>query len=492
MFKNIKDRISHAIQTYNSTQDEDDPKNNNHKNFCVLPFIHLATTTEGTCRLCCKVSKFNTINKPDGTPYNVNVDSIDDIWNSDHYNEIRDRVLADEQLPECATCWREEEIYSSDWSKYKKDELPSKRRIENQKWLWRDNTKLADNFQTVVDDPKIRYFDVRLSNLCNLKCRMCWPHFSSQIVKEQKDFAKAGLPTHYKHYDVQEWDATLLWQGIENNLIAVEEITFVGGEPTLHEGIDRLLDKLVETGQSKTIRLKYTTNLTNIQPKTLGYMKHFKNTVINGSIDGVGKTNDYIRYPSDWRTIEKNIFKLINLRRVKYKHWRGTSITLTPVIQIYNMFNIHDLVYWYVETWLGIYHMSKKYFILNLDLLYDPSYLSVKRLNARGRQEWFENSFVPTLAYIDQVIDNIDDYDRDSRDYWYILIELRKKIVNIAIYVGVLVYGEDGKLIPHTELKDDDYDKKLAKKLINYTEQLDEHRDQNVQDIIPDFYEYIK
>ena len=136
--------------------------------------------------------------------------------------------------------------------------------------------------------------------------------------------------------------------------------------------------------------------------------------------------------------------------------------------------------------------MSKKYFILNLDLLYDPSYLSVKRLNARGRQEWFENSFVPTLAYIDQVIDNIDDYDRDSRDYWYILIELRKKIVNIAIYVGVLVYGEDGKLIPHTELKDDDYDKKLAKKLINYTEQLDEHRDRNVQDIIPDFYEYIK
>ena len=47
-----------------------------HKNFCVLPFIHLATTTEGTCRLCCKVSKFDTINKPDGKPYNVNVDSI--------------------------------------------------------------------------------------------------------------------------------------------------------------------------------------------------------------------------------------------------------------------------------------------------------------------------------------------------------------------------------------------------------------------------------
>ena len=136
--------------------------------------------------------------------------------------------------------------------------------------------------------------------------------------------------------------------------------------------------------------------------------------------------------------------------------------------------------------------MSKKYFILNLDLLYDPSYLSVKRLNARGRQEWFENSFVPTLAYIDQVIDNIDDYDRDSRDYWYILIELRKKIVNIAIYMKVIVYVDDSKLVENTKLQENNHDKKLAKKLADYTKQLDKHRGQDVTDIIPGFYEYIK
>lgn len=461
------------------------------KNFCILPFIHLATTTEGTCRLCCKVSRFDTINKPDGTPYNVNVDSIDEIWNSDHYTEIRSRVMADEQLPECTTCWREEEIFRSDWSKDRKDELPSKRRIENQKWLHREKTRLTDNWQTVVDEPKIRYFDIRLSNLCNLKCRMCWPHFSSQIVKEQKQFAAAGLPTHYKNYDVQEWDTTLLWQGIENNLISLEEITFVGGEPTLHEEIYTLLDQLVETGQSNEIRLKYTTNLTNIQPKTLEYMRHFKNTVINGSIDGVGATNDYIRYPSDWETIEKNIFKLLTLRRKQYEHWRSTSLTLTPVIQIYNVFNIHDLVQWYVTNWLSIYHMSKKYFILNLDLLYDPSYLSVKRLNATGRQHWYEHTYLPTMQYLDDIIDNIDDYDRDSRDYWYILIELRKKVVNIAIYMQVLTYGHDGKLIPTYDAPDIEHNSKLAKQLADYTRQLDNHRGQDVNDIVPGFYRYI-
>ena len=485
----MKNLLKYISKTFKRTPARPDEP---HKNFCVIPFIHLATTTEGNCRLCCKVSKFDTINKPDGTPYNVNVDSIDEIWHSDHYNEIRDRVLADEQLPECKTCWREEEIYRSDWSKDRKDELPSKRRIENQKWLHREKTRLTDNWQTVVDNPKIRYFDVRLSNLCNLKCRMCWPHFSSQIVKEQKEFAKAGLPTHYKNYDVIEWDTELLWEGIKHNLIAVEEISFVGGEPTLHQGIDTLLDKLVETGQCKTIRLKYTTNLTNIQPKTLEYMKQFKNTVINGSIDGVGSTNDYIRFPSDWQTIEKNIFKLINLRRIKYKHWRETSLTLTPVIQIYNVFNIKDLVWWYCQTWLSIYSKSKKYFILDLDLLYDPGYLSVKRLNVQGKKAWHDDVFKPTMDYLDDIINNIDRYDVDSRNYWYVLIELRKRIINIAIYIGVLEYGDDGKLIQIPDLPDTNHDKKLAKKLADYTKQLDKHRGQDVTDIIPGFYEYIK
>ncbi len=461
-----------------------------HKNFCVLPFIHLATTTEGTCRLCCKVSKFDTINKPDGTPYNVNVDSIDEIWNSDHYTEIRNRVLADEQLPECATCWREEEIFYSDWSKYKQDELPSKRRKENQKWLHREKTKLTDSWQEIIDDPQIRYYDLRLSNLCNLKCRMCWPHFSSQIVKEQQQFAKAGLPTHYKKYDVAEWDTTLLWQGIEQNLVKVEEITFVGGEPTLHEDINQVLDRLVSSGQSQNMRLKFTTNLTNIQPRFLEYMKHFKNTIVNGSIDGVGATNDYIRYPSDWQTIEKNIFKFLELRRIKYKHWRSTSLTLTPVIQIYNVFNMLDLVKWYVSTWTKLTDKSKKYFVLDMNLLYDPSYLSVTRLNDAGRERWLKTILWPLLVYLDNIIGDVENQNETTQEYWYVLVDLRKKVVNIAIYIGVLRYDQDNKLEPYY----DGYvhDMAQTQKLIDYTKQLDQHRGQNITDIVPNFYEIIQ
>jgi hypothetical protein len=458
-----------------------------HKNFCVLPFIHLATTTEGTCRLCCKVNRFNTINKPDGTPYNVNVDSIDEIWNSDHYTKIRSRVLAGEQLPECATCWREEEIFSSNWGQYKKetDKSSSKRRKENQKWLYREKTRLTDDWKTVVDDPKIRYYDVRLSNLCNLKCRMCWPHFSSQIVKEQKQFADAGLPTHYKEYDLPDWDATLLWEGINNNIIDIEEITFVGGEPTLHNEMYELLDTLIEQGISKNIRLKLTTNLTNLQPRLLKAIPHFKNVIVNTSIDGIGKVNDYIRYPSDWTTVSNNLDTLLDMLDGDY-----LRINVSPVVQAYNIFDLGNIVQWYVEKWTK--YQAGPNFELQLDLLYDPDHLNVCLLNSTAKKQFIDDIILPILDWLNDIINNIEDQPAAVSHNWKLLRDLRYRIVNIAVYMKVIVYGDDSKLVENTKLQETNHDKKLAKKLADYTKQLDKHRGQDVTDIIPGFYEYIK
>lgn len=457
------------------------------KNFCIMPFIHLATTTEGTCRLCCKVSKFDTINRPDGTPYNVNVDSIDDIWNSQHYQDIRARVLADEQLPECKTCWREEEIYHSEWSKYKRGELPSKRRKENQKWLHKEKTKLSEPVRDIIDIPRIRYFDIRLSNLCNLKCRMCWPHFSSQIVKEQKQFARDGLPTHYKNYDVGEWDTQQLWDGINANLVDIEEISFVGGEPTLHEEIYDLLQRLVDTGLSENIRLKFTTNLTNLQERWLQLFPSFKNIIINGSIDGVGETNDYIRHPSDWRTIEENIDRLIAIRRENF-----LSITLTPVIQIYNIFNVGEMIEWYVEKWLGLeYKKTQLYFALDLDLLYDPNYLSVNLLNATGKSMWYHSVFAPTIKYLEDVIENIETQSQVHQDQWSNVNNIRKKLVNIAQYMEVLKFNEQDRL-EFMAYSSERPNPKHITALQQYTRQLDKNRNQSVYEIMPNFDEMIK
>ena len=65
-------------------------------------------------------------------------------------------------------------------------------------------------------------------------------------------------------------------------------------------------------------------------------------------------------------------------------------------------------------------------------------------------------------------------------------------IINIAIYMEVLYYKKSGKLDVLTDTFDSQYDKKLNKKLADYTQQLDLHRKQDITTIIPNFYEFIK
>lgn len=483
----IKDIIKSTVDYSKDKKIQEAINREEHKKFCVLPFIHLATTTEGNCRLCCKVSKTDVITDENGEPYNVNKHSIDEIWNSEYMRDVRMRLLNDEQIPQCKTCWNEEDIFYSEWSKdhMRKGEIPSKRRFENQKWLHKEKTKLDTAWTDIVNKPRIRYLDIRLSNLCNLKCRMCWPHFSSQISKEQQEFAQQGLPTWYKNYEIDEWDTAKLWQGIRANLVELQEITFVGGEPTLHEEMYELLDHLVETGLSQDIRLKFTTNLTNIQERFYYYAGNFKNTVINGSIDGVGDTAEYIRFPSDWATVERNIDRMLQSRRENF-----LSITLTPVIQIYNLWNIRDMVRWYVDKWLNLEDgKTKKYFVLHMDLLYDPHYLSVKLLNPTSKQRWWDEVCWPTLQYLDDITENIHSYDKWSQLYWKEITELRKRIVNIAQYMGVLQFDENNQLA--VIIDDVQPDPELIRKLKDYTFQLDKHRKQSIYDIMPHFDEIV-
>ena len=285
------------------------------------------------------------------------------------------------------------------------------------------------------------------------------------------------MPTHYKKYDVAEWDTEQLWNGINKNLLDIEEITFVGGEPTLHDEIYNLLGRLVQQKLSGNIRLKITTNLTNIQSRFLALFPYFKNIVINGSIDAVGITNDYIRYPSDWSIIDRNIDKLLDLRDT------NMSLTLTPVIQIYNTFNLDDMIHWYVEKWQKD-HVIKSSFTLDLDLLYDPDYLSVRLLGPYGKKCWHDQVFTPTIQYLDNIINNIPDYNQDIQNSWRMLNDLRKRVVNIALYMEVLEFDENGRLEQSVNISSDE---RKCKQLIEYTTQLDNHRNQDINEIIPDF-----
>ena len=124
-----------------------------------------------------------------------------------------------------------------------------------------------------------------------------------------------------------------------------------------------------------------------------------------------------------------------------------------------------------------------------MDLLYDPHYLSVKLLNPKSKQRWWDEVCWPTLQYLDDITENIHTYDKWSQLYWKEIVELRKRIVNIAQYMEVLQFDENNQLA--VIIDDVQPDPELIRKLKDYTFQLDKHRKQSIYDIMPHFDEIV-
>lgn len=453
----------------------------NLKNFCILPFMHIATTTEGNVRLCCKVNRKQVATKTSTDSFNISQDNISDIWNSDYMNTVRKKILNDEQLPECAICWREEENFDKHWNDVKQKEFaPSKRLKENRKW------KEQLDLHSIVENPKIAYLDIRLNNLCNLKCRMCWPQFSSQIVKEHEQFKQQDDKLWYSDFDFNKIeDITVFWESLKSNLFDIKEITFVGGEPTLHDEMYDLLDKLVELDVSRFITLKLTTNLTNLQTRLLNILPKFKKTTFNISLDGINEVNEYIRHPSNWNQLMDNLEKLLSLNEEKI------VINISCVVQIYNMFNIFNMSKWFIEKLKD--YSSLKY--LTFDILYDPNRLSIKILNNLAKKDWYI-AYEDWRIYFKNLMNDIDNMPKNIQDSWHKINAVNKDIVKIGKYADILEASNDvsglvfKKATKLSEQKHTDRSN-LRLECIEYTEQLDKHRNQSVTQILPKFYEYL-
>ena len=302
--------------------------------FCVLPWMHVAVNPGGSFRVCCNSNpKTNRIIKdPDtGKEYKIFRDSIEDMWNSPTYREFRRQFLAGERPETCQRCFREEDAG-----------IRSPRIGYNEKWF-KDDLVLEE--EAPVD---IRYVDLRLGNLCNLKCRMCNPWSSSMWVKdwnEVVDTAELTPNSPLSQEDMEYMDTMREWPdrkqtGVNFVDIAhtIEEIYLTGGEPTLAKSQYKLFDYCIENDLAANIKLKYNTNLTNVPQEMVDYWRHFKSVQLNTSIDATGKRDRYIRYPSNWSKVEENFDKLNALPNV--------NIQSPCTVQVLNMCAMDELFDW--------------------------------------------------------------------------------------------------------------------------------------------------
>lgn len=422
---------------------------------CAIPFVSIMVNTDTTIRYCCMVNgNLNKIRKENGVGYTIKDQFVKEAWNSQDMRDIRLAMIKGERVAGCSVCYFQEESGRK-----------SNREHANEEWAWRlgenvliETIKNALNNNGVVDNDLV-YLDLRLGNLCNLKCRMCNPWNSSQIAKEHIELNSTneryssmwkGIFGNFQveSLDDQKWfDSDILWDQVISLIPSLKKVYMTGGEPTLIKNNFKFMQSCIDQDR-KDIVLFFNTNCTNVNSRFLELITQFDNVNINASIDGIGAVNDYIRAPSNWNSLNQNIEKLANLPNV--------NLGITPTVQIYNIFDLVNILSW-------VDYLNEKYskkifvdFLINVH----PHHLSVTILPDNMKND--------ALSMLEKYIDT--QIPKDSP-------ELTKNSIN-----GII------GLLKREAPADKDYQLSVFKE---YTTHLDIARNQSIESVDSRFKDLI-
>lgn len=330
--------------------------------FCVLAWNHIATNSSGNLRLCCNsVPGQNVIKADDGTIFRLDGASILPAYHSNWMRGIRQKMLNGETVDICQRCYKEEGAG-----------LKSARQSWNQKYKSTREQVIAMEVTQAVDYFEPQYLDLRLGNLCNLKCRMCNPYASRKWLEDWDGVSvnEALAPEEFQRLATMDWFEN---EQMKDNLLEVmstiQEIYFTGGEPFLINQHIKFLELLVAKNGASGVALKYNTNMTLLPQKIYELWPYFKKVTINASIDGIGAVNDYIRAPSKWTNVSENLTQLDQLI-ASQKNLYGSIHT---TVQMYNIEHILDLIE-YMKNFRGFENFPY------LNILNHPAFLNVRNL----------------------------------------------------------------------------------------------------------------
>lgn len=342
--------------------------------FCVLPWIHVATYTDGKALLCCLAQP------PKDERLNLNGATLDAVWNSYYWKKTRRDMLDGKMIPACIHCTREE-----------KSGIRSHRMNENNLWtkkLGREyiDRLIADTKEDGELNHKIITLDLRLGNTCNVQCVMCRPTDSSKWVRDAQtiiDTTEGEVKSdwEWKKQDYEkgnfEWavDEDFWIDEIEPLLPHMRHFIFAGGEPLYLKNHKKFLQRCVELGVSKNIELRYHTNGTIMPNDILELWSKFKFVELMLSIDGMGEQNKWLRHPTEWNTVQKTLQKVDNSK--------GNIVAkVLCTISAVNVYYMIDFAEWLIEQKFKKVGVGDHQGIFHPGILHYPQYMCSKVLPA--------------------------------------------------------------------------------------------------------------
>lgn len=274
----------------------------NNDTICILPFIHLYTQPDGEVKPCCIAGGFD--NKQ-----SLRDSTIEQIFNSDEYKQLRSDMLEGKRNKVCDICYSKEDRGES-----------SPRQMFNSNTLWSMPDVQPDNSVPV----EFQHIDIRFSNLCNFKCRMCNHSFSSNWYDDAKKIEQDGWYPFLSGEDTKVLKASkTIVKDIIPYLGKIKSFYFAGGEPLITPEHYRLLKWLYENveeeetvdGMVKALSIHYNTNLSTIkydEDELVKYWKSFRKVQLAISCDGVFDVGEYQRTGFNHLTFVKNMEEIIN------------------------------------------------------------------------------------------------------------------------------------------------------------------------------------
>jgi sulfatase maturation enzyme AslB (radical SAM superfamily) len=271
--------------------------------FCPIAFTQIFSEIDGRYAACCMAAP---------SPHTIYDTSIADYVNSDYFNNIRNEMLDPNSdlvhcKETCSRCFHDEEKYG------RSRRTEGIERYQGDVYVWQEMLKAIELYKLSGEyEIDFKIFEIQLKlfgSQCNLDCYMCHTELSSVREKMQR---------------------------------------IIGGEPLLMKNQYELLDKIIESGYSKGICIKYQTNMTVLQDgkhNFLNYIDHFEKVTFAVSADSIGKYNDYIRRRSEWDIIKHNVDLVKQFDNVNVN--RTSTISFLSILRYYEFLEDHpDDIEW--------------------------------------------------------------------------------------------------------------------------------------------------
>jgi MoaA/NifB/PqqE/SkfB family radical SAM enzyme len=321
--------------------------------FCIFPFIEMDCFTDGAYRPCCR---YNAKLQHQGKALLATKHTFIDAWNSDSLARLRQQLINNKKPRGCSYCVEQEALG-----------IESFRMVANKGYgvaYALSKLDLIEKFQQGKLD--LLRLHLRMSNKCNLKCRICSPK-NSFLWQEEVTGKKNIMP--FSYYTMTNMTA------LQKLLPTARYLNFIGGEPLVFDENISFIEAIINAGYSKQIEIEFTTNGTIFSEKICKLCLQFQAVRIQFSVDDLGERFNYQRKNAVFENVWENIKKYENY----FENNPAVSFVINVTVSLFN-------IYYLPQLFEELYKCFPRIRVL-LNILIQPKEMAIWNISDQVKKE---------------------------------------------------------------------------------------------------------